>query len=60
MKFEAQWFVAGKLILKQALPAIAPDCNVFGRELRVAAMNFEISGFTVLPRPLLDGLDKKH
>ena len=33
---------------------------VYGRELRVAAMKFEISGFTVLPRPPLDGPDKKH
>ena len=46
MKLEAERFVSGKLILKQALPGY-----VYGRELRVAATRFEISGFTVLPRP---------
>ena len=33
---------------------------VYWRELRAAAMNFKMSGFTVLPRPPLDGPGKKH
>ena len=42
MKLEAQRFVAGKLILKQALPAFVQPGYFYGRELRVAAMKFEI------------------
>ena len=31
----------------------------YGKEMRVATMEFEIQVFTVLPRPPLDGPDKK-
>ena len=47
MKLEAQYFVAGKLILKQAL---SQPGYVYRRELRVAAMKVQ-----VLPRFLLEG-----
>ena len=69
---KAQWFIAGKLILKQALPQ--PD-YVYGRELsccdeilnlrflQLRGLFFKLGGLVsgkVLPRPPLDGPDKKH
>ena len=65
MKLEPQRFVAGKLILKHCLLLkhflLLPEPGyVYGRDLRVVAMKFEISGLTVLPQPPLDGSDKKH
>ena len=62
MKLEAQRFVAGKLILMQTLPELLfPQPGyVYGRELIVAAMKYKISCFAVLPRPPLDGPDRKH
>ena len=58
MKLGAQRFVAGKLILKQTLPAFASAWLRLWE--RTESCCDEISGFTVLPRPPLDGPDKKH
>ena len=56
MKLEAQWFVASKLIVKQALPAFAPAWLRLWE--RTENCCDEISGFTVYPGLLSTALIK--
>ena len=59
MKLKAQRFVAGKLILKQALTAFQ-DQNKKKQAIKFFKLGGLVSGkvFTVLPRYPLDGSDK--
>ena len=75
MKLDVQRFVAGKLILKQALPAFAPSWQRLWERTKLLRWNLKFQVFTTpgaffkfgglvrfyrfTPAPL-DGPDKKH